>query len=302
MAIRHSARIALLALAAVCIASAARAGTIVTEQFVSVTLGREWAYNIYLPTSYETSRLAYPVLYLLHGANQNEQEWVTEGQIGRIADAMIADGEIQPCLIVMPFARGSWYVDRGEPVETALIQDLLPRISARFRTIAQRDGRAIAGESMGGYGALRFAMKYPDQFAAAALLSPAVYVPEPPVRSASRYAAAFDTGGAFDPAIWQRLNYPALLAPFAARHTVVPLFIAAGAEDELQIAGQAETLFHTWRAHDWPITLQILHGHHDFGLWRKVMPSALEFISRHLSQPIPIENGRGVSTQRIAAE
>jgi enterochelin esterase-like enzyme len=286
-----------------CLVSAAQASSIVTERFSSATLGREWAYNVYLPSGYETSRLSYPVLYLLHGANQDEEEWVTHGQIGRIADGMIASGRIQPCLIVMPLARGSWYVDRSERVETAFVQDLLPRIASRFRTIEGRNGRAIAGESMGGYGALRFAMKYPDQFAAAALLSPAIYVPVPPERSASRRAAAFQSGGAFNAAIWQGLNYPSLISAFAARDVVVPLFIAAGAEDELQIAGQAAALFRVWSEHRWPASLQILPGRHDFVLWRTLVPEALGFVFQRLRPPLPIpfEEGRPPPAQHIAA-
>jgi enterochelin esterase-like enzyme len=157
-------------LVGLCLFSGAQASNIVTERFTSATLRREWAYNIYIPSRYESSHLAYPVLYLLHGANRDEQEWVTEGRIGQIADTLIEEGRIPPCLIVMPLARGSWYVDRGERVETAMIKDLLPRIDARFRTLMERSGRAIAGESMGAYGALRFIMKYPGLFAAGALL------------------------------------------------------------------------------------------------------------------------------------
>jgi len=285
--------------AVLCLASVAQAGSIVTESFSSATLGREWAYNVYLPSGYETSGFSYPVLYLLHGANQDEQEWVTQGQIGRIADAMIAEGRIPPCLIVMPLARGSWYVDRGERVETALVQDLLPRISRRFRIIDERNGRAIAGESMGGYGALRFALKYPDRFAAAALLSPAVYVPQPPANSASRRAAAFQNGGNFDPAVWTGLNYPSLIAAYAAHKLTVPLYIAAGAEDELQIAGQAGTLFRVWSEHHWPASLRILPGRHDFELWRRVVPDALEFVFQRLSRPV--EGEPLSSAQQVAA-
>ncbi|CAH2601863.1 Prolyl oligopeptidase family serine peptidase [Rhodovastum atsumiense] len=280
--------------------AAARAGSVVTERFTSATLGREWAYNVYLPTGYETSRLSYPVLYLLHGANQDEQEWVTQGQVGRIADAMIATGRIPPCLIVMPYARGSWYLDRGERVETALVEDLLTRIAARFRTIAAREGRAIAGESMGGYGALRFVLKYPDRFAAAALLSPAIYVPEPPLQSASRKAAVFQRAGAFDPTLWQNFNYPSLITTYAARNLSVPLFIAAGAEDELHIARHAATLFRLWREHDWPASLHILPGHHDFVLWRELLPQALDFVFQRLSRPVLPAGDGPVPTQHMA--
>jgi hypothetical protein len=93
-----------------------------------------------------------------------------------------------------------------------------------------------------------------------------------------------------------------LIPAFAARSVVVPLFIAAGAEDELQIAGQAATLFRVWSEHRWPASLQILPGRHDFVLWRTIVPEALGFVFQRLSQPLPIqfEDGRPSPAQHIA--
>ena len=95
-------------------------------------------------------------------------------RIGRRLRAM------PPAVVVLPSATTSWYVDRKEPMETAFLKDLLPEVERRFRVINERMGRVIGGVSMGGYGALRFALKNPEMFASAALVSPAIYVPEPP--------------------------------------------------------------------------------------------------------------------------
>src|SRR3954454_1114390 len=90
---------------------AAEAGQLVSTQFRSPALGRDWVYNVYLPDGYETGRLRYPVLYLLHGNGADQNEWVAKGMVHRTVDALIADGEIPPCLVVMPSAGVTWYAE-----------------------------------------------------------------------------------------------------------------------------------------------------------------------------------------------
>ena len=108
-------------------------------------------------------------------------------------DALIASGEIQPTIAIMPDApwssRASYYVDSGytgadpgRKVETAFTKDLIAHVDATYRTVANRTGRGIAGYSMGGYGALRYSLAHPDLFGASIVLSPAVYVPKPAER------------------------------------------------------------------------------------------------------------------------
>ena len=115
---------------------------------------------------------------------------------------------IPPVIAVMPDApwseRGSWYVDSrtpaptipGRPVETAFTGDLVRAIDASYRTVPTREGRLIGGYSMGGAGALRFALAHPDLFATALVLSPAIYTPLPPDGSNTRVYGAFGVGAA----------------------------------------------------------------------------------------------------------
>ena len=107
------------------------------------------------------------------------------------------------------FNVASWFVDRREKMETAVIRDLIPDVEKSFRTLRTRDGRLIGGLSMGGYGSLRFALKYPEMFAAAALLSPAIYDPLPPKNSGARRAPPFAMPE-FDEQAWRDLNYSKL--------------------------------------------------------------------------------------------
>jgi pimeloyl-ACP methyl ester carboxylesterase len=117
-------------------------------------------------------------------------------------------------------------------VETAFFRDRIPHVDASYRTIADRTGRAVAGYSMGGAGALRYALAHPEVLGASIALSPAVYVPLPPADSSTRDFGAFGKGTApFSEATYLRLNWPAALKSFAATGLQSPLYIAVG-DDE----------------------------------------------------------------------
>jgi enterochelin esterase-like enzyme len=266
-------------------AFATEASQLVSEHFRSPALGRDWVYNVYLPDGYETGRLRYPVLYLLHGNAADQNEWASKGMVHRTADALIAAGEIPPCLIVMPSAGVTWYVDRQERMETAFIEDLIPEVERRYRAIHDRFGRVIGGESMGGYGSLRFILKYPELFAAAALFSPAAYVPEPPPTSSARRVPPFQTDGRFDPDVWASLNYPALLDGFVAKGIVVPIYVDSGDHDDYQIEYQAALLHKIWRDHKWPSEFRVVEGMHDFGVWRNTAREGVRFIFETARRP-----------------
>jgi enterochelin esterase-like enzyme len=135
--------------------------------FVSKTLGGEVSYHIYLPPQYdEQPSRRFPVIYWLHGLGGNQRGGTaTFGK--QAADAM-RDGALPPALIV--FVNGmvsSFYVDWANdkrPVESIIIKDLIPHVDATYRTIAKREGRAIEGYSMGGWGAAHLGFKYPELF------------------------------------------------------------------------------------------------------------------------------------------
>src|SRR3984957_6811658 len=143
------------------------AGQVLAYSFHSQTLGRDWRYNVYLPDGYDHSDLRYPVLFMLHGFSENENAWITKGHINQAADHLIAAGEIPPIVIIMPGSGDNWYVDLKEKIETAFIHDLVLEVAQAFRIIPEREGRGVGGDSMGGYGALRFILKYPEQFGVA---------------------------------------------------------------------------------------------------------------------------------------
>jgi S-formylglutathione hydrolase FrmB len=274
----------LFALIALLVTLPATAGVVVTREFDSSALQRKWTYAVYLPDGYDTSTLRYPVLYLLHGHGGGLYDWVNLGHIQQMADELIAHGDIPPAIIVMPDAGSTWYVDRKEKMETAVIRDLVGDAERNFRALGVRDGRLVAGLSMGGYGALRFALKYPEMFAAAAPLSPAIYDPEPPQGSGARKAGVFGSPD-FDPQVWKSLNYPRLWDAFLAKKIAVPMYIDSGDDDTFFIEAEAARLYSLLRKNGQPAELRIVDGGHDWQVWESTIGDALRYIFRFSARP-----------------
>lgn len=144
----------------------------------SATLGKDVKYSIYLPADYERSNRIYPVLYLLHGYSDDHTGWTQFGEAHLIADKVISGGEAAPMIIVMPDGGVSWYINNYNGAvkwEDFFIKEFIPHIDATYRTRPDKNYRAIAGLSMGGYGTLIMATKHPELFSAAAPLSAGVF-------------------------------------------------------------------------------------------------------------------------------
>jgi S-formylglutathione hydrolase FrmB len=143
----------------------------------SKILGKLVNYTIYLPFDYETSSRNYPVVYLLHGYGDNDMGWLQFGEANLIADEAIANREIPPMILVMPDGGTSFYInnfDKSVRYEDFFIQEFMPFIEKTYRIRAEKRFRGIAGLSMGGYGTLNYALKYPEKFAACAAFSAAI--------------------------------------------------------------------------------------------------------------------------------
>lgn len=123
--------------------------------------------QIYLPPCYDAEDGHYPVLYLIHGLNYTDDQWVRLGA-PTAADELLAEGTVGPMIIVMP--RDRFDVD----FESLLIGDVLPYVDAHYRTIPDRLARAIGGLSRGGGWALHIGLRHPDLFSRIGGHSPAV--------------------------------------------------------------------------------------------------------------------------------
>ncbi len=269
-------------------ATATNASSVLAAEFKSPTLGRTWTYNVYLPTGYDDSKLNYPVLYLLHGNDGSRNDWPVKGRLKPTVDALIESGDIPPAIIIMPDAGTTWYVDLKEKMETAFFDDMIPHVEKNYHALTTRDGRLIGGLSMGGYGALRYVLEYPEKFKAAALLSPAIYNPEPPVDSSARAVKVFAAAGgdgSYDAAVWKAYNYPVLWDAFLAKGIKVPMYINSGDDDEFRIESEATQLYSLLRKNKQPAELRIVNGPHDWPVWESTIGDALKYVFRTASRP-----------------
>jgi S-formylglutathione hydrolase FrmB len=123
---------------------------------------REMPYRVILPKNYEANKAEkFPVLYLLHGLTGHFDNWTDKTKLKEYAANY-------RYIIVTPEGSDGWYTDSAsvpnDKYESYIVQELIPEIDEKFRTLEDREHRAVAGLSMGGYGALKFGLKYPEKF------------------------------------------------------------------------------------------------------------------------------------------
>jgi enterochelin esterase-like enzyme len=279
-------------------------GAIKPHSFYSTTLDRELHYTVYFPPDFGYSE-RYPVIYLLHGRGDTMASW---RQVTPTLDRLIATEAIPPMIAVMPDAsasnRAGYYVDGAytgdsseaqpaERTETALVDDLVAHIESTYPVVTHRSGRALAGYSMGGYGAVRYLFAYPQVFSAAIVLSPAVYTPLPPEDSSAREYGAFGTGERlFDADRYTELNYPALLTEYSGGRYPTRVFIAVG-DDEWRhpnpddalhdLDVEAHLLFSRLsRVNGVSAEFRVYDGGHDWDVWKRGLEEGLRDMADHL--------------------
>jgi enterochelin esterase-like enzyme len=265
----------------------ALAGDVFTETFRSEAIGRDYKYTIYVPDSYKTDNKRYPVLYLLHGAGGDENEWLFKGGARETLDALIARGLIKPMVVVMPGHTAAWWVDGAkEKGETALVKEVMPHAEKNYRIDATSSNRLIAGLSAGGYGTLNLVLKYPQMFAAAAILSPAIYDPVPPSHSSGVRNPPFQKDGKFDADLWKSLNYVSHIEAYKKSGVIVPLYINSGDHDTFGIALQAAMLYERLRLHQpGKVEFRVVDGDHEWMVWRDTLADALQFMNARIVGP-----------------
>ncbi len=154
--------------------------------------------SVYTPAGYETSNKRYPVFYLLHGMGGDEEAWLTQGRTAQILDNLIAQGKAEPMIVVMTNGNVSQEAAPGETsagfippsmnlpktmegsFETSFME-VVKFIDANYRTIAKKQGRAIAGLSMGGFHSKFISLNNPDTFDYVGLFSAALGVTDPSI-------------------------------------------------------------------------------------------------------------------------
>ncbi|MGM9705533.1 MAG: esterase [Prevotella sp.] len=168
-------------------------GNVSKVWYDSPTLGMRRRMTVYTPAGYDGKR-RYPVLYLLHGMGGDENAWSELGRAAQIMDNLIASGKAEPMIVVMPngnpnceAAPGEWKAGMYVPghwtikaeARTSMeksFMDIVRHVDNNYRTIRRREGRAVAGLSMGGGHTLGIAMLYPETFGYYGLFSAAPWI------------------------------------------------------------------------------------------------------------------------------
>lgn len=254
-----------------------------SRTFHSDALGRDMPYEVFLPPGYDSQRLRYGVVYMLHGMSGNHKEWELYG-VFEVAERMMLSGEIEPFLVVLPQGDIGYWVDHangGPAWGRYMAQDVVSEIDSRYRTVARADHRAIGGLSMGADGALQLSLNYPGEFGAVQADSPVLR----PYRIAAPYYG--------DQAYWEA-HYPVTLVashPALARAIAISIDVgdadpwrgnAEAFHDELTSLG----ITHSW--HEWP-------GGHSGPYWATHLPDYLRFYGSDVGPPLPASNDTGLT-------
>ena len=254
----------------------------------SKILNMERKFAIYLPPDYELSQRSYPVLYLLHGAGDDQTGWVQFGEVLTIADKAILAGKATPMIIVMPDAntgqRGYFNDLSGNwRYEDDFFQELMPYVEKKYRAKTDKRYRAVAGLSMGGGGTLMYAMHHPELFSSACPLSASV---GPLSLEEAKARFNRDKQPVTDPDLTAYFNRHSALALVNAmpdaQKKAVRWYIDCGDDDFLY---EGNILLHiAMRKKEIPHEFRVREGGHTWTYWRTALPQVLEFVSMGFHQ------------------
>ncbi|HUF72503.1 MAG TPA: alpha/beta hydrolase-fold protein [Gammaproteobacteria bacterium] len=236
-------------------------GQIQPLAYQSESLSKERQAVVYLPPGYDESAENYPVLYLLHGAGGDENSWIESGRANVILDNLIADGALEPLVVVMPHgytSRRDMSERRGpdgyktdmEEFAADFINDLIPLVESRYRVVADREHRALAGLSMGGGQSFAIGLRHPELFSSVAGFSSAMQIANSPA--------------------WGGIDMDATLAANVdAINELDRLWVGCGTEDRLFDANKAfsEQLTEAGAEHVFRVTL----GGHTMDVWQRYL-------------------------------
>lgn len=245
-------------------------------------------YAVYLPPDYENSDRSYPVLYLLHGAGDDQTGWVQFGEVLLIADKAIKEGTATPMVIIMPDANtgqrgyannapGTWRY------EDFFFEELMPFVEKKYRIKTEKRYRAISGLSMGGEGTFTYALHHPELFSSACPLSAAT---GPMTLDDTKNRLRRDNPNMPDSTIerfYKRQSVVSLVnaMPDSLKRSV-RWYIDCGDDDFLY---EGNSLVHiAMRKREIPHEFRIRNGGHNWTYWRESLPDVLFFISQAFHQ------------------
>jgi enterochelin esterase-like enzyme len=260
--------------------NAAYKGSTTSPDLYSPALKLDWNYTAYLPASYDADNTnqAYPVIYLLHGAYGNHTNMQERFSTSDIMNELIGAGKMPEAIVVFVDGFNSYYVDGPAfAMETALIEDLIPFIENKYHGMGTKEGRIIGGISMGGYGAARYAMKYPEYFSAALLLSPAVWENATGTGSVSGWHIFVDENNQFSQEAWAA-NHPLVYKDsYIAANSPVNFYIVHGDKDTTVLPAAVSAFYEELNEFAPATYVNYAGGTHAWTTWAATARMALEY-------------------------
>ncbi len=263
----------------------------------SAILKRIVHYCVYLPSSYDaggaqTPSRRYPVLYFLHGLGDNEQTLFNSGG-WTLLDDLRSQHKITDFLIVAPEGWSSFYINSADGTvryNDFFLREFIPHIERKYRIRPGRDGRAVSGISMGGYGALRLAFAHPELFSAVSAQSAALITESP-----QELDAAFRTGAPLAGVLAAVFGNPINVAhwsdnsPFllAKRNTAalrkIAIYFNCGQDDNYGFEKGAALLHEKLQKEGIKHEYHAYPGDHSFSYFISHFDEVMEFHSRAFS-------------------
>lgn len=266
--------------------------------FHSAALGQQRKVQVWLPPGYARERTTrYPVIYVLHGLSGSERDFFRLGRLETHLKDALAAKTLPPVIVVSPAGDDGYWTDHapsgskpGPRWGRYVADDLVAWVDARYRTLADREHRAIVGVSMGGYGALSLALTHPDRFGAAVSLSGALFPTVPTHRPVYKRV----WGNPPDPAWFAKASPMELLRTLPLDAPMPALYLQVGRSDELGFAAFAEAAHRVLVERGVDHTFHVTPGGHAWTVWAAETPAWLAFVGawlgRHPAQaPRPSE-------------
>jgi putative tributyrin esterase len=244
--------------------------------FFSKALQRDMPYRVVMPSG-DISERKLKTVYLLHGGGGGFRDWTNYSDVAKYAE--------QGLILVMPEGNSSYYANAAERpqdrYEDYIVKDLIEDVESRFPAMRSREGRAIAGVSMGGYGAINLALHNPQLYAFASGISAALDVPSRPF-SIKRLDQWHRFRGIFGP--WegavQKSNDPFQLVRSAIAENAPYFFLTCGEQEGL--LGPNRQFASLLEARHFPYEFHTTPGDHNWKQWDKWLPELFRSLGEHL--------------------
>lgn len=244
--------------------------------FYSAALQRDMRYRVILPSSI-TAQEKLPAVYLLHGNGGNYQDWSNYSDVAKYAESGL--------ILVMPDGGSSYYTNAADRpqdrYEDYIAKDLISDVENKFPVARERGRRAIAGVSMGGFGAVKLALVHPELFVFAGGMSSAIDVPSRPfsMKRWGQWRSHRSIFGSWGGEI-QHKNDPLILARSVDPSTVPYLFMACGEQEGLLPSNRQFSRL--LAARHFQFEFDLGPGAHDWNQWNRRLPGLFQSLMEHL--------------------